>query len=85
MDIKRTAYNRDIQLAAFMGYESGLGDRVEFQFPSLDKAWNDCWLLIKDEARQRGWVLHSKDEIERWFKEGFRRGKEKAEADKQLT
>lgn len=80
MDIKVNRGNRDIQLASFMGYESGLGERVEFQFTNLDKAWNDCWLLIKDEAHRRGWNLSSKDEIERWFKEGFKRGKTTREA-----
>lgn len=76
MDIKTTRANRDIQLASWMGYESGLGERLEFQFPNRDKAWNDCWPLIKDVARERGWTLTSKDNLETWFKQGYAKGAE---------
>lgn len=74
MDIKVNRGNRDIQLASWMGYECGLGERIEFMFPSRDKAWNDCWPLIKDTAREKGWTLTSKDNIETWFKQGYARG-----------
>jgi hypothetical protein len=74
MDIKVNRGNRDIQLASWMGYESGLGERMEFQFASQDKAWNDCWLLIKDTVKEKGWEISSKDTLEIWFKRGYAKG-----------
>lgn len=82
MNTKISRGNRDVQLAAWMGYESGLGERIEFQFLNFSKAWNDCWPLIKDTVKERGWELSSKDTLEMWFKEGYGRGMA-AKAEKQ--
>lgn len=62
---------KDVQLALMLGYQCGLGERPEFQFPTVDKAFNEYWPQIKDEARNRGWVLGSKDDLERHFRRGF--------------
>ena len=80
MDTKVTRENRDIQLASWLGYECGLGERIEYQFPSQDKAWNDCWLLIKDAVKEKGWELSSKDNLEMWFKRGYAKGAGEKEA-----
>lgn len=62
---------KDFQLALMLGYQCGLGERPEFQFSTVDKAWNEYWSYIKDEARRRSWPLGSKDDLERHFRRGF--------------
>lgn len=73
--------NEDLQLAHKLGYHCGLGQESQFQFPSVDKAWNEYWPLIKDETRTRNWLSHSRDEVD-W---AFRRGYGKAINEKALS
>lgn len=63
--------NQSMVLARKLGWHCGLGEEIQFQYPTVDKAFNEFWPLIKDEARIKGWYLQSKDTIENEFRHGY--------------
>lgn len=73
--------NQQLVLARQVGYACGQNILAEFQFPTVDKAWNEYKTLIQDEARAHGWLRHSEDMVERYFRQGYSR----ALNDKQTT
>lgn len=80
--------NRDLVLAHTIGYHCGKGEGPQFEFPNCDKAWNEYWPYIRDEARNKGWGIPSRDAVEREFRRGWGKAineKHKRETDGSLA
>lgn len=70
--MKVNHFNQQLVLARQVGCACGKGELPEFALPNVEKAWNEYRTYIKTEAWTRGWNRYSDDEIERYFRLGYK-------------